>query len=507
MNLFPPEISQLVLDNYTLILAALAGYVAIFLVISYAAERKLTGEVSDYVVASRNLGWIVVTFTMYATVLSGVGMLGIPGTIYVVGAPFVVSALTGITMSVALLNYFGPRIWLLGKEYNFTTPGDLLAEYYQSDTVRMYSVIASIFYNVAYIVAQLLAGGILLNVLSGNLIPFEAGIFIITVVVLVHVAFAGLRGIAWLDFFNGILILLLLLAFGVTVTSLAGGLGNISEGLGELKNRFIAVPGVIGIFTPMRIFGVALGLSIGALVLSPAAWVRMYSAKGPKFFSKIGVLLLILWLFSHVFGTYLIGSYGRGIFPSVENPDFVSSLLAFEVLPIGLAALFLMAILAAIISTTDTYIHVLTAAVVRDFLRTVIWPDMTNAREFRLNQTISVVVAAICVLLALSNPVLITPLAIFAGGVTLQLMTPLLGAVTWSRASTEAALVAPAVGIFLTIVWEMGILPNPVPPYMFPGLATAFFINVILFFLISFFTRPQSPEQVEKFHGLLAKKL
>ena len=178
MRLFPPEISELVLSNYPLIIATLVGYFVIFCLISWAAKRRLAKDVGDYVVASRNLGWVVVTFTMYASVLSGVGMAGIPGTIYIVGAPFVVAALTGITVSTALLWYLGPRIWVLGKEYNFTTPGDLLGEYYQSDLVRVYTVIASVLYNIAYIVAQLLAGGILLNVLSGNFISFQMGIWI-----------------------------------------------------------------------------------------------------------------------------------------------------------------------------------------------------------------------------------------------------------------------------------------------------------------------------------------
>ena len=161
---FPPEIRQLVLSNYPLIIATLVAYFVIFVLISWAAKRKLTKDVGDYVVASRNLGWVVVTFTMYASVLSGVGMAGIPGAIYTIGASFVVTALTGIIVSTALLWYFGPRIWVLGKEYGFTTPGDLLGEYYQSDIIRMYTVIASLVYNIAYIVAQLLAGGILLNV-------------------------------------------------------------------------------------------------------------------------------------------------------------------------------------------------------------------------------------------------------------------------------------------------------------------------------------------------------
>jgi Na+/proline symporter len=511
MNLLPPEISEIVADNYALIIATLVAYFTIFLLITWVAKRQLVKDTGDYIVASRNLGWIVVTFTMYATVLSGVGMAGIPGTIYTVGAPFVITALSGIIIAVALLWYFGPRIWVLGKEYNFATPGDLLGDYYQSDTIRIYTVIASVLYNVAYIVAQLLAGGILLNVLSGNVIPFNWGVLIITVVVMLHVVSAGLRGIAWLDSFNGVLIMFLLVLFGVAIMVAGGGMSGVINGLGEIRDRFISIPGMIGIFTPSRIYGVAIGLSIGSLVLSPSAWIRMYSARGKDQFKKIGVLLLCLWLVSHVIGTFFIGAYGRIIYPEVANPDFISALLAVQVLPMFFASLFLIAVLAAIISTADTYMHTLTATVVRDFLKAIVWPDMDDAREFRLNRMIIGGVAVVGVVLALTNPVLITPLAIFAGGITVQLLPALVGAVTWSRASTPAALISTGVGMVLTLIWELNmlpqLLPNPLGPAVLPGLATAFFINVFLFIVISYMTRPQSPEQVEKYHGLLARKL
>ena len=58
-----------------------------------------------------------------------------------------------------------------------------------------------------------------------------------------------------------------------------------------------------------------------------------------------------------------------------------------------LAALFLIAILAAIISTTDTYLHTLTATIVRDFVRAVLCPEMEESRELMLNRTIIIGVA------------------------------------------------------------------------------------------------------------------
>ena len=196
MSAFPAEVRELVLSNYPLILAALVGYFAVFLLISYAAKRRLAPEAADYIVASRDLGWLVVTFTMFASVLSGVGMAGLPGTVYSVGTPFVVSILAGNSIAAVLMWYLGPRIWVLGKKYHFNTPGDLLGGYYQSDSLRIYTVIASLLYNITYVVAQLLAGGILLNVLSGNVLSPAQGSVIIAVLVVLHVISSGLRGIA-----------------------------------------------------------------------------------------------------------------------------------------------------------------------------------------------------------------------------------------------------------------------------------------------------------------------
>ncbi|MCH8818790.1 MAG: sodium:solute symporter family protein [Acidobacteria bacterium] len=507
MNSFPAEVRELVLSNYQLIIAALVGYFAIFLLISIAAKRRLAEEAGDYIVASRNLGWLVVTFTMFASVFSGVGMAGLPGSVYTLGAPFVVSMLAGNSVAAMLMWYLGPRIWVLGKHYEFTTPGDLLGEYYQSDTIRLYTVFASLLYNLAYIVAQLLAGGILLNVLTGNTLSPGLGSAIIAVIVVVHVVSSGLRGIAWLDLFNGFLILAMLVVYGLSILSAAGGPGGVLEGLGAIRDRFITIPGLQGVYTPSYIYGIAIGLSLGSVVLSPSMWIRMYEALRKAYFAKISVLMLLLWALAFVFGTYLIGSYGRTVFAEVESPEFLSSLLAFKVMPAFFATLFLVAVLAAIISTTDTYMHTLAATVVRDLVRAVMWKEMDSSREVRLNRIIIIVVAALGLLLALSNPVSITRLAIFAGAITIQLLTPLLGAVTWSRASTEAALIAPATGIFLTLAWELKIVPYPFPAHILPSLATAFFINVFLFVVVSLLTRPQSPDQVEKFHGLLAREL
>lgn len=166
LQIIPPSLAEDASSHLPQTLAVLLGYLAVLGMISYLARSRYTGEFSDDVTASRSLGWMVTTLTILATIWSGVALAGFPGSVYVLGAPFLTSIIIGVCVSAPLIWFFGRWIWIPGQEHDFNTPGDLLGGYDQSDTVRLYTVIASLVFNGAYTVAQLLAGGILLHVLS-----------------------------------------------------------------------------------------------------------------------------------------------------------------------------------------------------------------------------------------------------------------------------------------------------------------------------------------------------
>jgi Na+/proline symporter len=478
LQIVPPGLAKDISAHFPQTLTVLLLYVALLGIISYLARGRYTGEFSDYVTASRNLGWVVTTLTILATIWSGVALAGFPASVYVLGAPFMASLIIGINIAALTTWYLGRRIWILGQEHGFNTPGDLLGGYYQSDTVRLYAVMASLVFNVAYTVAQLLAGGIVLNVLSAGTLSF-----------------------------NGTLILVVLAAFALFIMRSAGGMTAVFTGLGDLQLRHTTLPGIMGIFTPLQTISFGALFVTGAAVVSPAVWIRMYAAKAQQEFHRVFVAFLVLMTLIHVFGTYFIGTYGRVVFPDIENPDFISSLLAFEFMPFLLAALFLVAVLAAIISTTDSYLHVLAVTVVRDLIRSVFAPNMKQSRELTLNYVVITLAAAMSVVLAMLYPGLITPLAVIAGGLTIQLLPLLFGAVAWPRASTEAAIIAPAAGTLALVGIRLSLLPDPFVSPMLPGLVASFALNCFLFVLISFLTKPQPLERIEAFHGVLHEKL
>lgn len=507
IQILPPSLAEQIADNLLVALAVLGAYIVAFLIITYIARQDYTGDLSDYVVASRGLGWIVTSLTLIATVLSGVGMAGFPGTVYAVGIPFITMIIVGYAATVPAIWYLGRRMWVVGKEYDLNTPGDLLGDYYQSDTVRIYTVIASIAFNVSYVVAQLIAGGIVLTVLTGGLLSFNVSMIIVAFVITLHVIGTGLRGIAYLDTFNGALISVLLVGFGVFIINKAGGVRNVFTSLGSSQAGYISVPGVTGLFTPEVIVLFGIFVTVGNSLIAPAAWVRMYSLDDERSFARVAGTIITIFTLMYVFGTCFIGLYGQTILPAGTNPDTVSSLLAFKVLPFVLAALFLVGILAAIVSTTDSYTHILAATVVRDFIKANIHPTMSEKRELQLNKVLMVVTAVIGVIGALFYPGLITPLVLLAGGVTVQLLTPLLGAVAWPRASTEAAIIAPAIGTISLLLFQVGLLPNPFPTPLVSGLVTASVINIVIFVVVSYATRPQPLDKIEQYHGIIYKKL
>lgn len=502
----PPRIAEIVQANFETIGVTLAAYLLVFLVITFLAHNRLNRDITDFTVANRNMGWVVVVFSIYATITSGVGMAGFPGFIYVNGLPFIAGTVLGYGLVTIFIWYFGRRLKILGDEHALNTPGDLLGGYYQSDGIRILSAVVAVLYYIPFLVAQFVAAGIFVHVLSGATIPQQAGTVIIAALVGVHVLVTGLRGIGWLDTVNGLIMTLMFGLFFVYIMFDTGGPANVMTGLRQAgAGAHVALPGPTG-WNTNAIYGLAIGFYIGGGIVGPHTIIRFYSTDRVQNMVKIALGILVLFGIQHLLGTYWMGTYGRVLFPSVENPDYVSSLLAFDIMPVFFAALFLVSVLAAIISTCDSYLHTLSTVLARDALRSVFLPGLDDEGELRANHVIIPFAALISVILALNFTGLILPLALFAGGIAIQLFPAIFGAIVWPRASTEAALMSTSLGIILGALWFFGIIPYPLT-WIGPTYFGAFLINFVVFIAISFATSPQQVDVVKQFHGVIKDRM
>jgi Na+/proline symporter len=187
---------------------------------------------TDYMIAGRRLGVWVFVLAATATSFSGWTFIGHPGSIYDYGFQYAIASFYAITIPLTGV-LFLKRQWMLGKRYGFVTPGEMLAAYFKSDTLRLLTVLVALIFSIPYIGVQLRASGFLFNVLTNGAMSIEAGMWLMSAVVAIYVAAGGLRAVAYVDTAQCILLALGIAVLGLValyyIPDLVGGIKALSQ--------------------------------------------------------------------------------------------------------------------------------------------------------------------------------------------------------------------------------------------------------------------------------------
>src|SRR5699024_4469853 len=105
----------------------------------------------------------------------------------------------------------------------------------------------------------------------------------------------------------------------------------------------------------------------------------------------VGVIML---------GMHMIGAFGQPMLPGIDEPDKVIPELALEVLPPWLAGILLAAPLAAIMSTVDSLLLLVSSSVVKDVYINYIKPDAPESNVKKVSMGVTGVVGVVAFLLA-----------------------------------------------------------------------------------------------------------
>ena len=111
-------------------------YLLITLGVAVVANRHMSVDMEDFLLAGRRTGFVVLYLTVVATFHSAFAFLGSGGFFYTHGIGF--WAAGAWTVLVGAITYvIGTRIWALGKTFGYITPADMLADFYESEAVRV----------------------------------------------------------------------------------------------------------------------------------------------------------------------------------------------------------------------------------------------------------------------------------------------------------------------------------------------------------------------------------
>ncbi len=477
-------------------------YLLATVVIGILANRKGTSSMEDFFLYGRQAGVVVLYLTVVATFHSAFAFLGSGGYFYRHGIGFWMAG-TWTVLVGAITFTLGTRIWALGKKFGYITPADMIADFYESETVRVIVAFVSVIFTLIYIQVQAQGLGYILSVATGDRISFELASLILLVVAAGYLVVGGLRAVYWTDVIQGIWMYIAVWAGSLLLTyKLFGGPAELWRRLATERPDLLALPGPEGFFTPGMWVGMTVALSFG-IIFQPHMMIRYFTAASKRTLKILGATTPI-YLMTLFIPAALVGLGGALILPELAaadpaNADRVFPELLFRYAPPWLTGLILAGATAAAMSTLDSILHSNMTVLTRDVYQRYIARDRSQRHYLTFGRCVVAVLLAVGWFLTVYNLDFLVTLVTLSGAGALQLMPAVLGVCYPGRrlhtaAGVVAGILAGLVTLYLTRV------PFPQPLGVHEAL-WSLAVNFAVTIVVSRFTRPPSEETVERIHG------
>ena len=510
--------------------------------IFWGIKGAITSKTSeDYFVAGRSIGTWVFVLAATATSFSGWTFVGHPGKILTDGLPYAFASFYALTIPFTGV-LFLRRQWVLGRVYNYVTPGEMYSDYYGGNSMRALTVLVAFLFSVPYLGIQLRASGALFNVLTDGLISTNLGMILLSTVVVIYVASGGLKSVAYVDCAQAILLALGIIVLGVITIKWIGGWNLFTEGIGVLvKNDLIsgnrltlqgfssrvAMPGSIQIVSSgsNAVGGVWTGMmcmtymfALMGIQSSPAFSMWAYANKTSKPFrwqqvvaSSI-VIGIILFTFTIIQGMGADVLVLNGIFETISDSTLVPKLinLMSESAP-WLVGLLAVCALAAMQSTGSAYMSTFSAMITRDIYKNYIDEEVTEYRQKFIGRLFVVVVAVAALVVAIISTDALVMLGGLAVAYGFQMYPALFGNLycKWvSKTGVTMGLIAGLLAVTLTDKMS-SIFPLPwgAYPLTIHSAGWGIFFNIIFTGFGSYFFPDSDQKNLdkEKRHAFLSE--
>lgn len=464
-------------------------------VYTVAKKKSLPGgESAHYYLGGRSLGPWVLIFTILASAASAGTFIGSPGLSYGQGYGWTFGAMLQVPAAFVMLGILGKKLAILSRKLDLVTFTDFFKHRYESPVVVVVTSVGVVVFLVAYMVAQFVGGARILGTITG--VPYWMLVVTFAGIVALYTAFGGFLAAAFTDAAQGAIMLGGGFLLWFSVFFIGGGASELAEGTAAGVPELTTLPGPGGFDPAMMLsYSVMFGLLLLAL---PHVAVRAMAYKDSKAMHTAMVFgPAIMALFTLGFGA--MGVFARVLLGDVDVPDMALPLLALDRLPGALAGALLAAPIAAVMSTVDSMILVVSGAIVRDLYVGYVKPDLADKKEARIGSVVSLSIGVIVLLLALNPPEYLQYLINFAiGGLEATLFVPLVLGLYWKRGNALGATLSIAGGMIwylLASVWApvlaFGLMP------VFPAALFA----LVVYVAAGYFGPPPSRTVLVKFWG------
>lgn len=325
------------------------AYVAGVLYIGYRAAARRRAGPDDFFLAGRTLTLPFFVATLVSTWYGGI--LGVGEFTYRYGILNWIAFGVPYYLFAAIFALFLAR---KVRSTNLVTIPDKLEQSYGRPTAILGGVLTFILITPA---AYVLMIGVLIQLVFG--LNLAVSVTVGTVVTIVYLYSGGFRSDIWVNAFEFIMMFVGFAVMLFVAVGTCGGWEFIRQGVpeeflswhGGASWQYIAVWFLIALWT----------------LVDPAFHQRCYAAKDGATAGK-GILVSILFWFCFDFLTTTTGLYARAALPDLEEPMFSYPLLAEAILPPVAKGLFVIGMLATIMSSLSSMMFISAMTVGKDLV-------------------------------------------------------------------------------------------------------------------------------------------
>ncbi len=515
------------MDGQTLqILIAMIIYMSIVIAIGVIFAKRANQSSEDYFLGGRSLGPWVTAMSAEASDMSGWLLMGLPGLAYWCGLAD--AAWTAIGLAVG--TYFN---WLIVSKRlrrysvranNSITLPDFFSNRFREEkkVIMTLSALFILIFFTVYASSCFVTCGKLFSTLFG--LPYVAMMIVGAIFVLLYTILGGFLAESASDFMQAIVMVIALGVIVVISTVSAGGIGAVMDNAHSIPGFFeffgLASPtlneaGEQIVEAGVPLFGEAADYSL-LNVFSMIAWGLGYFGMPQVLLRFMAIRkeeeltysrrIAMVWVTISLAVAVFIGVVGRALYPTTHltasAAENIFITLATSSLPAILAGFVMAGILAATISSSDSYLLIAASAFAKNIYQGVYKKEATDKQVMTVTRVTLLLIALIAMVIAMDENSVIFKVVSFAwAGFGATFGPIMLFSLFWKRTNRAGAIAGMIGGAGMVFLWKL-VISKLGGAFAIYELLPAFIFSSLCIVIVSLLTKAPSKEIEEDFEAV-----
>ncbi|MBQ5761428.1 MAG: sodium/proline symporter PutP [Clostridia bacterium] len=515
------------MNNTIQILIAMIIYMAAVIVIGVVYAKRANKNSEEYFLGGRSLGPWVTAMSAEASDMSGWLLMGLPGVAYWCG----LADAFWTALGLAVGTYFN---WLLVSKRlrrysvranNSITLPEFFSNRFREKKKHIMFIAAAfilIFFTV-YAASCFVTCGKLFSTLFGT--PYQLMLIVGAIFVLLYTILGGFLAESVSDFMQSLVMIIALSVVVILGIVNAGGIGAVVDNAKE-------IPGFLdffGLATPTLgpdeqqivsesgapLFGDAANYGILS-ICSMMAWGLGYFGMPQVLLRFMAIRkenelkrsrrIAMVWVVISLAVAVFIGIIGRQLFPTEHltkaAAENIFITMAQSYLPAILAGFVMAGILAATISSSDSYLLIAASSFSKNIFQGIFKKSATDKQVMIVSRITLLVLTAIGIVIALDEDSVIFEIVSFAwAGFGATFGPVMLFSLFWKRVNKPGAIAGMVSGAVMVFFWKL-VLSNLGGVFAIYELLPAFVFSSIVIVAVSLLTKAPSDEIKEDFEAV-----